>query len=58
MELLEIKGGGLEPRYYIDGKRVSVQKFQDVDTLGTCYRTKCKDISGKGAFRRWNYKTV
>lgn len=61
--LTAIKGGGKSARFYIDGVRVSREKFEHVETMARmnghleCFHTKAIPLPG-GKTRRWNYSTA
>ena len=61
--LIEHKGADMPARFYIDGKRVSREKFEHVEQIARaygrseCFYTKCRELEG-GRLRRINYKTV
>lgn len=56
----ETKGGGMEARFYIDGKRVSRATFQTVEREASrldCFHTRAWPVAG-GKTRRTNYKSA
>lgn len=63
--LIAVTGGGLQSRYFANGKRISAGEYDRItnrafcDPLGKldCFRTKAKPLPG-GKFRRTNYSTA
>ena len=58
--LAEHKGGGQEARFYIDGERVSRERYEDISNQAYCSgRLSCFHTVGKerpdGKTRRVNY---
>lgn len=62
-QLTEHKGGNMEARFIINGKRVSRALYDGIKSTGhsvgvvNCFHTTGKDIGG-GAIRRTNHCTV
>jgi hypothetical protein len=62
MQLTEHKGAGMQARFYIDGVRVSRERYENVEQQGYMFGT-VDTFHTKGApigtkTRRTNYKTV
>ena len=61
-ELTEMKGADMLAHFYIDGVRVSREKYEHIEQMGfmygrvSTYHTKARPVGTKT--RRTNYKTV
>ena len=61
--LTDHKGAGMTARFYINGRRVSRERYELIEQMGytngrvDCFHTSAKPVDG-GKTRRSNYKTV